>query len=81
MNIGAGRVVMQDLPRLNASVKDGSLAAHPDLITLAELPTCPSGSPTSAPDAARKLCGWLAISASNTGVLASATALCSGSVR
>ena len=32
MNIGAGRVVMQDLPRLNAAVKDGSLAAHPDLI-------------------------------------------------
>ena len=35
MNIGAGRVVMQDLPRLNAAVKDGSLAAHPDLIALA----------------------------------------------
>ena len=35
MNIGAGRVVMQDLPRLNAAVKDGSLATHPDLIALA----------------------------------------------
>ena len=35
MNIGAGRVVMQDLPRLNAAVKDGSLAAHPDLVALA----------------------------------------------
>ena len=34
MNIGAGRVVMQDLPRLNAAVKDGSLAAHPNLIEL-----------------------------------------------
>ena len=35
MNIGAGRVVMQDLPRLNAAVKDGLLAVHPDLIALA----------------------------------------------
>lgn len=31
MNIGAGRVVMQDLPRIDAAVADGSLAAHPEL--------------------------------------------------
>jgi 2,3-bisphosphoglycerate-independent phosphoglycerate mutase len=31
MNIGAGRVVMQDLPRIDQAVKNGSLAAHPRL--------------------------------------------------
>ena len=35
MNIGAGRVVMQDLPRINAAMADGSLAAHPELAALA----------------------------------------------
>jgi 2,3-bisphosphoglycerate-independent phosphoglycerate mutase len=35
MNIGAGRVVMQDLPRINAAVADGSLAAHPALAAAA----------------------------------------------
>ena len=35
MNIGAGRVVMQDLPRINAALADGSLAAHPALAALA----------------------------------------------
>ncbi|MAK17869.1 MAG: phosphoglycerate mutase (2,3-diphosphoglycerate-independent) [SAR116 cluster bacterium] len=35
MNIGAGRVVMQDLPRINAALADGSLAAHPALARLA----------------------------------------------
>ena len=35
MNIGAGRVVMQDLPRINAAVQDGSLAGHPVLKELA----------------------------------------------
>src|SRR6056300_960851 len=35
MNIGAGRVVMQDLPRLNAALADGSLAAHPALARMA----------------------------------------------
>jgi len=35
MNIGAGRVVMQDLPRINAAMEDGSLAAHPELAALA----------------------------------------------
>lgn len=29
MNLGAGRVVMQDLPRIDQAVADGSLAAHP----------------------------------------------------
>ncbi len=31
MNLGAGRVVMQDLPRIDAAVADGSLAANPAL--------------------------------------------------
>ncbi|HAJ45006.1 MAG TPA: 2,3-bisphosphoglycerate-independent phosphoglycerate mutase, partial [Alphaproteobacteria bacterium] len=31
MNIGAGRVVMQDLPRIDAAVADGSLAHNPGL--------------------------------------------------
>lgn len=31
MNIGAGRVVMQDLPRIDAAVADGSLAQNPTL--------------------------------------------------
>jgi len=35
MNIGAGRVVKQDLPRLNEATKNGSLAAHPALKRLA----------------------------------------------
>ncbi len=35
MNIGAGRVVMQDLPLLNTAATNGSLAAHPNLIDLA----------------------------------------------
>ncbi|MSO64537.1 MAG: 2,3-bisphosphoglycerate-independent phosphoglycerate mutase [Alphaproteobacteria bacterium] len=30
-NIGAGRVVMQDLPRIDGAIADGSLASHPDL--------------------------------------------------
>jgi 2,3-bisphosphoglycerate-independent phosphoglycerate mutase len=33
MNLGAGRVVMQDLPRIDAAVADGSLAANPALVT------------------------------------------------
>lgn len=36
MNIGAGRVVMQDLPRINAAVSDGSLTSHPALMELAK---------------------------------------------
>ena len=32
LNIGAGRVVMQDLPRIDAAVADGSLATSPALV-------------------------------------------------
>ncbi len=31
MNLGAGRVVMQDLPRIDRAVADGSLAVNPEL--------------------------------------------------
>ena len=31
MNIGAGRVVMQDLPRIGAAIADGALPALPAL--------------------------------------------------
>lgn len=31
MNIGAGRIVMQDLPRIDAAIADGSLAKSPEL--------------------------------------------------
>ena len=31
MNLGAGRIVTQDLPRINAAIEDGSLAAKPEL--------------------------------------------------
>ncbi|MBV8654214.1 MAG: phosphoglycerate mutase (2,3-diphosphoglycerate-independent), partial [Alphaproteobacteria bacterium] len=34
MNIGAGRVVMQDLPRIDEAVADGSLAKNPGLAKL-----------------------------------------------
>jgi 2,3-bisphosphoglycerate-independent phosphoglycerate mutase len=37
MNIGAGRVVMQDLPRINTAMRDGTLADHPDLAALGAL--------------------------------------------
>jgi len=33
MNIGAGRVVLQDLPRIDAAVADGSLAENPQLLS------------------------------------------------
>ena len=33
MNLGAGRIVMQDLPKIDAAVEDGSLAANPNLTT------------------------------------------------
>ncbi len=36
MNLGAGRVVMQDLPRIDAAVRDGSLAANPELLAFAD---------------------------------------------
>ena len=35
-NIGAGRVVMQDLPKIDQAVKDGSLARNPVLIAMIE---------------------------------------------
>ncbi len=31
LNLGAGRIVMQDLPRIDAAIEDGSLARHPAL--------------------------------------------------
>jgi 2,3-bisphosphoglycerate-independent phosphoglycerate mutase len=34
LNLGAGRVVMQDLPRINQSIADGSISAAPALIGL-----------------------------------------------
>jgi 2,3-bisphosphoglycerate-independent phosphoglycerate mutase len=34
MNLGAGRVVMQDLPRIDRAIADGSLARHPTLASL-----------------------------------------------
>ena len=34
LNLGAGRVVMQDLPRIDAAVADGSIAVCPALIAL-----------------------------------------------
>lgn len=36
MNLGAGRVVMQDLPRIDAAVADGSLASNAALLTYIE---------------------------------------------
>jgi len=32
MNIGSGRVLMQDLPRIDAAIEDGSLAKNPALV-------------------------------------------------
>jgi 2,3-bisphosphoglycerate-independent phosphoglycerate mutase len=34
LNIGAGRVVMQELPRITRAARDGSLAANPELLAL-----------------------------------------------
>src|ERR1700712_2362358 len=34
LNLGAGRVVMQDLPRINLACQDGSLATLPALLDL-----------------------------------------------
>ena len=36
MNIGAGRIVMQDLPRIDAAIADGTLAGRPALLALIE---------------------------------------------
>ena len=35
MNIGAGRIVSQDLPRIDLAIEDGSLATRPALLDLA----------------------------------------------
>ena len=35
-NLGAGRVVMQDLPKIDQAVKDGSLAKNPVLVKMIE---------------------------------------------
>src|SRR5271154_751567 len=32
MNIGSGRVLMQDLPRIDAAIEDGTLAKNPRLL-------------------------------------------------
>jgi len=34
MNIGAGRIVAQDLPRIDVAIEDGSLARRPVLLEL-----------------------------------------------
>ncbi len=34
LNIGAGRIVMQELPRIDRAIEDGSLKAHPDIANL-----------------------------------------------
>jgi len=34
MNIGSGRVVMQELPRIDQAINDGSLAKNPELLAL-----------------------------------------------
>lgn len=34
LNIGAGRVVMQELPRVSRAARDGSLATNPELVAL-----------------------------------------------
>ena len=34
MNLGAGRIVLQDLPRIDIAVRDGTLARHPALLNL-----------------------------------------------
>ncbi len=36
MNIGSGRVVMQELPRIDHSIRTGALASNPELIRFAE---------------------------------------------
>ena len=36
MNLGGGRVILQDLPRIDAAIADGSLANNPELIAFIE---------------------------------------------
>ncbi len=42
MNIGAGRVVPQDLPRIDAAIADGSLAADPELAAFTAAAAAPA---------------------------------------
>lgn len=44
MNLGAGRVVMQDLPRIDAAVADGSLAKNPGLLSFIDALKASGGS-------------------------------------
>ncbi len=43
LNLGAGRVVMQDLPRIGAAIADGSLAKNPALAGLIEAARASTG--------------------------------------
>jgi 2,3-bisphosphoglycerate-independent phosphoglycerate mutase len=43
MNIGAGRVVAQDLPRIDMAIEDGSLARRPELLALMDKVTASKG--------------------------------------
>jgi 2,3-bisphosphoglycerate-independent phosphoglycerate mutase len=43
MNIGAGRVVAQDLPRIDVAIEDGSLARRPALLALMDKVKAASG--------------------------------------
>ena len=43
MNLGAGRIVMQDLPRIDAAIADGSLAANKTLARLIDNVTSKDG--------------------------------------
>lgn len=36
LNLGAGRIVYQDIMRINLAIEDGSLAANPELTALAD---------------------------------------------
>ena len=45
LNIGAGRIVMQELPRISLAIEDGSLGRHPaptDLIAALRSPAAPA---------------------------------------
>ena len=43
LNLGAGRIVYQDIMRINLAIEDGSLAANPALVNLAETARAASG--------------------------------------
>ena len=55
MNIGAGRVVAQDLPRIDVAIEDGSLARRPVLLELLDKAEDQQGRRASdGPDVARR---------------------------